>query len=174
MTSRETVDEAIDRVASCMTQSDSDVQVDMPTVWLTTPRSTWMAWRVAGIVGAAAMLLAVAIFQMRNEDRPTDSSMAASGVVLWAPLRTPVPDTRSGGGVDDRSEVAGEREIVAVARENRPSWGIPFLETPTALAVAESSMPAIDVDAIAVDALEVVPLSVAAINPDGASNSKEQ
>jgi hypothetical protein len=175
VTPHETVDEAIDRVASRMTRSDDGVAVDIPPVWLTRPRPAWLAWRVAGVVGAAAVLLAVAIFWApRTEDRPVDSPVAASIVVPWSPLRPPVFDSRPGGEAGIRSGVAGARETATVDRQSRPAWGIPFLETPTALAVAGSAMPGIDVDAMVVDALEVVPLSVAAIDPDGTGNSKEQ
>ncbi len=175
MNHRETLDEAIDRVASRLTQSDEAERVEVQPVWIATPSRGWLAWRVAAVGGAAVVLLALAIMRTpRSEERALDPSVGMSALVVWSPLRSSVSNAPSIRR-DDEPKRAVERPLAMRAqRDERPVWGIPFIEAPAALAVAATTMSRIEIDAVGVDAIELVPLSVGAIDRDSVKDSKEQ
>lgn len=175
MRPEETLEEAIDRVASQMTQSGGADGVDIRPVWMNRPAHPRVGWRVAGVAGVGAVLLALAIIRAPGvEERATASAIGASPLIAWLPLRPSIFETRSRGEVSAPVRAIRMRGPVAADRQSAPTFGIPFLQTPTALAIAAPTrMSDIDVDAVAVDAIEVAPLLVGAIDPNGARDSKE-
>jgi hypothetical protein len=185
MRTEETLDEAIDRVASHMTRSDPNV--DLAPVWVTPAPRGWIGWRVAGGVGLAVALLSVALTIAQRDGRAdVDAPVDSSPLVAWSSFHAPVsevPGTLEGSGtpkgvpyVPTRASIAAKPQTARVVDEDeRPTWGIPLIGAPTALAIAAPTrISDIDVDTVAVDAIEVAPLLVGAIDPNGARDSKEQ
>lgn len=175
MKPRETLDEAIDRIASCMTQGGDASGVAAGSILARPAAHSWMGWRVVGVAGMGAVLLALAIIRTPGDrERVVDPSIATSPLIAWSPLRSEAQEMRSGEMIQPAA-IGRAHRLSTADRDSTPSWGIPFLETPAAIAVTVTTMSSIDVAAgVGVEAIEVAPLSVDAIDRNSARDVKEQ
>ncbi len=176
---RETLDEAIDRVATRMTRGGESLRVDIRPVWTgTSPAFAQALWRrrpVAVLVGVGAVLLtAIVIRAPRVDQHAADVSIAASLVTIWSPLHEPVSDERTDRGVEGPAGVVRRLRVGHTVDGERPAWGIPFITAPASLDVAASTTPAIGLETVAVEAINVEPLTIHAIDRDGPLFPKEQ
>jgi hypothetical protein len=184
---RETLDEAIDRVASRMTQRGDGDGGEIRAVWTSPSAYRWLGWRGVAVAGVAAAAVLIAVTLVRGpavDEGDVGPSLGGSPLMAWSPLRAPIVDT--GGGIAEGRAVrvaraAGPiradslREPGVTEGDGRPTFGIPLLEAPSALAVPAQTMTGIDIDAVGeIETIEVAPLSVDAISDDRENEPKEQ
>jgi hypothetical protein len=160
MTDRETLDEAIDRVALQMTQAQGG---DVVPVWTPAP-ARWTGWRIGGAVAALAIVVGLVVTSVfRVAERGDTSTIGASALVAWSPLQMParpayVGHSFSGANVvrSDFGTLGGHRFSGAeIARSDFgtpkgvPSVpageGIEPIRAPATLEVAPVSVPALSI-----------------------------
>lgn len=164
MTPRETLDEAIDRVASQLTAVDARAHRIVP-VWRAPRTSSWFDWRLAA-VGAAAIVAAVLVTTWRGGEQPGEVPRLKSIAGRALTSYPTVPEASRPVVTDTVAMVVAARmpnvRAAVVRSEVREDdrWGIPSIAEPAALRIDAVAVAAIGAPSGGIDALTMAPLAI--------------
>lgn len=166
MTPRETVDEAIDRVASQLTAVDARVARRIAPVWRERQTPSRLGWYLVA-ASAAAIVAALFVATWNAGERPGDISPLESVAAGSLSPYSAVPDTVRPVAARVAIARAPVTRVADAPRDTREdeTWGIPSIAVPAALTVDVVSVTSIDTPDVGVVALTMAPLAIEPIGP---------
>jgi hypothetical protein len=169
MTSHETLDEAIDRVAASMTMVSGDVTLSSRVrAGMANAKRSGAVWGFVVAGSIAAAVLAIVVMDQRGA--PIASGTNAPGVTAVDPPRV-LQSSRGAEPITQPVQRELSSDSTIAVRRDAPEPSIPALALPEALNLEGLEMQSLSIAPVELDLLEVATLAVSEI--DGSLDPKE-